>query len=264
MKKALESDQRCRTYQYYGAQKIFATTGLQNANYSWYDSPNQIRAIALTLAGEVPAINLNQSSNLEFKKSVHRWYLRNNSNVPICVTEYDVSPRIDLTTAAGAPTQFTATPISAWDQGLILQGMAANFYQFVGCLPTESVDFNTNFRIMKVRTYVMGVGQTLLRSKKRTNWSIQYSKCSDADQVAVKGMTHSKVFVVHGHAVAAAGSMTLSEANLGILHHSKFVFRNSQDYISDLQKSFTIGALGTVGGNVLDYSLSASTATTSV
>jgi len=265
VKKALETDQRTRTYHNYGSSSIFAGNGVQNYGYSMFNNPATFRSIATALAAEAPAILLNQSTIMEFKKSVHTWYLRNCSNAPICITEYDLAARNDITDAVGAPTQFTATPSSAFNQGLINQGMAASFSFAVDVQPFESFDFTQNYKVLKVKTYVMPVGGTLLRRIKIKGFRVPYSKCSDVDAFALKGITRAKFFIAHGHAARTGGpGTTISEANLSYVHLSRYVFRNSQDYISDQQKSFLINGIGTGACNTIDMALNAGTPIVSI
>lgn len=265
MKKALEQDQRVRTYHQYGVVSMFAANGRQTYSYSMYNNPTSFRAIATSLASEVPAIALNQSTILEFKKAVHTWYLRNCSNAPACVYEFDLVARNDITDGAGSPTQFTATPSSAFNQGLINQGMAATFSLEVDVSPFESFDFTQNYKVAKVKSFILPVGGSTMRRIKTKSFRVPYSKVLDADQFALKGMTRAKFFIVHGHAARTAGpSTTISEANVSFVHISKYVLRNSQDYISDQQKSFLVNILSQANCNTIDYALNPGTAIVSI
>lgn len=260
MKQALQSDQRTRTYHIYGEQQSGFSSARQTVTWSIFNAPTNFRAIAGSLAGEAPAIALNNASKLEFAKSVHTWFLRNNANVPACVTQYDLITRQDTTNAAGAPTEFISNPGAAFDQGLINLGMAANFSTQVGVTPHESADFVKLFKITRVKTYVLPVGGTKIIRRKIKNFSTMYSKSLDIDAQCLRGETHAIMWVTHGHSSRiTASTQTSSGGNMGFIHHSKYVLRNSQDYISDLQKSFVLTPWSTTAANVIDYSLNAST-----
>lgn len=260
MKQALQADQRTRTYHIYGEQQAGFSSARQTVIHSLFNAPSNFRAIAGSLAGEAPAIALNNASKLEFAKSVHTWFLRNNANVPVCVTQYELVTRQDTTNAAGSPTEFISNPSAAFDQGLINLGMAANFSTQVGVTPHESADFVKLFKITGVKTYVLPVGGTKIIRRKVKNYSTMYSKSLDIDAACLRGETRGFMWCAHGHAARiTASTETTSGGNLGYIHHSKYVLRNSQDYISDLQKSFTLTSLSTTAANVIDYGLNAST-----
>lgn len=166
--------------------------------------------------------------------------------------------RKDTDNASGSPTEFIGTPGNAFQQGLINQGMNIGFYSVVGVTPFESHDFLQNFRITKVKTYVLGLGQTKILREKTGPFSVQNTQFNDPESQNIGGLSRFNLFIGHGHAIreTTTPGVTLSQGGFGMVHLSKYTLRNSQDYLSDRKLSFFSGVTLLTGTTSFqDYSI---------
>lgn len=247
MKKALSPATRSRIYHLRTQRVLTTTSGLQDGAAFNSCSGGDMRNINTLLLAETPAVTLTASRWLDFKKISRTTYVTNATNNVVFLTAYYFTARRDTDITAGAPTEFLNNPYDAWVQGLVNQGMAADFYTNPFVTPFESNDFTRLFKVFKTKKKKLKAGAFTSFHVSKRNVRIGYNDFQDAQATMIANKTFGILLLYHGGlaSVTTGTTGTMSLCKLITSDVETYVLRNSADYMPDKQISFMSGTYST-------------------
>jgi len=243
VKKVIQPTQQTRVY-HLRSNGISATTttGTQNSISVYHITGSEIRQITTLLAAE--PITLPTDFVLDIKKWTSRYEFQNATNNVVYMQIYKWTARKDTDNVAGSPSEPYLDPSEAWIQGLIDQGMTADFTNQIGVTPFESHAFGVYVKVTKVMTKKLGIGGTFSLGYKTKDLKFSKVEFTDTNSALFAKRSKGYLIVFRGWIASIASAATASQSLAKIAYNARhrIVVRNSQDYLPDKQLSFISGS----------------------